>query len=205
MVRDASLPNTHRTFGAMKIDRDLLARSGSACELSGATDHLTVYEVGPNADGRPDKSIVLTQSLKDQLEGTADVNTNDWRCLNDSMWSEVDAVKVVAYRMLHQLRAEGWPQDLLDMMYLDEATLAWATSGLPDENALVHKDSNGNILTAGDTVVLIKDLKVKGANFTAKRGTAVRNIRLVHDNADHIEGRVETQQIVILTAYVKRK
>ena len=53
-------------------------------------------------------------------------------------------------------------------------------------------------------MTLIKDLKVKGANFTAKRGTAVRNIRLVHDNAGQIEGKVETQMIVILTEYVKK-
>lgn len=188
----------------MKIDKALLARANNVCELSGATDDLTTYAVGPNADGSPATTIVMTQSLHDQLEGSQEVDPNDWRCLNDSMWSETEAVKVVAYRMLYQLREEGWPQDLLDMIYLEEETLNWAKAGLPDENALVHKDSNGNILQAGDSVVLIKDLKVRGANFTAKRGTAVRNIRLVHDNAGQIEGRVETQQIVILTEYVKK-
>jgi protein PhnA len=188
----------------MKIDKALLTRANNVCELSGATEDLTTFVVGPDDDGSLDKTIVVTQSLSDQLEGNRDVEPNDWRCLNDSMWSETDAVKVVAYRMLHQLRGEGWPQDLLDMIYLEEDTLGWAKSGLPDENAIVHKDSNGNILEAGDSVVLIKDLKVKGANFTAKRGTAVRNIRLVHDNAGQIEGRVETQQIVILTEYVKK-
>ena len=70
---------------------------------------------------------------------------------------------------------------------------------------LVHKDANGAVLANGDTVVLIKDLPVKGAGFTAKRGTAVRSISLVHDNAGHIEGRVECQRIVILTEFVKRK
>ena len=48
-------------------------------------------------------------------------------------------------------------------------------------------------------------MKVKGGGFTAKRGTAVRRISLVHDNAGHIEGRVEGQQVVILTEYVKRQ
>ena len=90
------------------------------------------------------------------------------------------------------------------MEYLDEETLEWVKAGLPDENAVVHLDSNGNKLRAGDTVVLIQDLKVKGANFTAKRGTAVRRISLVQDNAEHIEGRVDGQQIVILTKYVKK-
>lgn len=188
----------------MKIDKTLLDSANNVCELSGASKGLTTYEVGPDADGGNASTIVLTQNLKDQLEGITEVATNDWRCLNDSMWSETAAVKVVAYRMLHQLRGEGWPQDLLDMIYLDEETMAWAKSGLPDADALVHLDSNGNVLENGDTVVLIKDLKVKGANFTAKRGTAVRNIRLVHDNAGQIEGRVETQQIVLLTEYVKK-
>lgn len=188
----------------MKLSRELEARSGNTCELSGATDNLTAYPVGPDAGDDPAKHIVITQSLHDQLTGDSDMNANDWRCLNDSMWSETDAVKVVAYRVLHQLRSEGWPQDLLDMMYLDDDAQAWAKAGLPDENAVVHKDSNGNILEAGDSVILIKDLKVKGANFIAKRGTAVRNIRLVPDNAGQIEGRVETQQIVILTEYVKK-
>ncbi|MCK4709481.1 MAG: alkylphosphonate utilization protein, partial [Gammaproteobacteria bacterium] len=67
-----------------------------------------------------------------------------------------------------------------------------------------HIDSNGNILQAGDTVTLIKDLNVKGANFTAKRGAAVRGISLVADNPEHIEGRVNGQQIVILTKFIKK-
>ena len=60
------------------------------------------------------------------------------------------------------------------------------------------------MLEAGDTVVLIKTLDVKGSNFSAKRGTAVRKISLVADNPEHIEGRVNGQQIVILTKYVKK-
>ena len=52
---------------------------------------------------------------------------------------------------------------------------------------------------------MIKDLPVKGAGFTAKRGTPVRGISLVADNEAHIEGRVEGQRIVILTEFVKKK
>ena len=125
--------------------------------------------------------------------------------VSTKMWSEVPAVKVVAWRMLDRLRTEGWPQDLLDMMYLDEETLHWAEAeARAAENAVVHLDSNGVQLQNGDTVVLIQDLNVKGGGFTAKRGTAVRNIRLVHDNPEHIEGKVNGQQIVILTKYVKK-
>ena len=98
-------------------------------------------------------------------------------------------------------------QDSLDMMYLDEEALEWAAAtgeNDDDEGKIVHKDSNGNILLDGDSVVLIKDLDVKGATFTAKRGAAVHNIKLVWDDANLIEGRVENQNIYILTQYVKK-
>ncbi len=106
-----------------------------------------------------------------------------------------------------QIASRSWSQDLLDMMYLDEETLVWAAAtgeGEDEEGKIIHKDGNGNILKDGDSVVLIKDLDVKGATFTAKRGAAVHNIKLVWDNADQIEGRVEGQHIVILTQYVKK-
>ena len=109
--------------------------------------------------------------------------------------------------MLSRLKSEGWPQDLLDMLYLDDDNLAWAKAtgeGRDQEDVVKHIDSNGTVLENGDTVVLIKDLEVKGANFTAKRGTSVRNIRLVHDNPEQIEGKINGQGIVILTQYVKK-
>lgn len=87
------------------------------------------------------------------------------------MWSEYPAVKVVVYRILSQLRKEGWLQDLLDMMYLDDDLLAWANSmgeGLDESEKVIHRDSNGVILEAGDTVILIKDLPVRGSSMVAK-------------------------------------
>jgi len=90
---------------------------------------------------------------------------------------------------------------------LDEELLTWAQAmdeGEDTEITIKHVDSNGAILESGDTVTLIKDLVVKGANFTAKRGTAVRGISLVSNNAEHIEGRVSGQRIVILTKFVKK-
>ncbi|MBD7911397.1 MULTISPECIES: zinc ribbon domain-containing protein YjdM [Clostridium] len=52
-----------------------------------------------------------------------------------------------------------------------------------DENENVVKDANGNILNDGDSVMIIKDLKVKGASSSLKKGTKVKNIRLV--DGDH--------------------
>ncbi len=75
---------------------------------------------------------------------------------------------------LSRLRASwSWPQELLDQMYLDEDTLAWAQAtgeGEEDETKVIHRDSNGAILEIGDSVVLIKDLKVKGSSMVAKQG-----------------------------------
>ena len=146
-------------------------------------------------------------TCREQIDDPAKVDADHWRCLNDSMWSQVPAVQVMAWRMLTRLAGEGWPQALLDMLYLDDETRAWAEAGIEGagaEESVRHTDCHGAVLENGDTVTLIKDLDVKGANFTAKRGTAVRGISLVPDNAEQIEGRVEGQRIVILTKFVKK-
>ncbi len=190
----------------MSTEQDLLSRSDSKCELCSSTENLGVYEIPPDSDGSADQSILICSTCQHQIDNPDQVNVNHWRCLNDSMWNQTPAVQVMAWRMLTRLSAEGWPQDLLDMLYLEDNILNWAkASGEGSENLTTkHVDSNGNILQAGDTVTLTKDLNVKGANFTAKRGTAVRGISLVADNAEHIEGRVNGQQIVILTKFVKK-
>lgn len=191
----------------MSTEQLLHARSESKCELCGATEELSVYNVPPHAGDNLDECVLICDTCRKQIEHPEKVDANHWRCLNDSMWSQVPAVQVMAWRMLTRLCAEGWPQDLLDMLYLDDDTLAWANAtgeGASDEDTVKHLDSNGAELSAGDTVTLIKDLNVKGANFTAKRGTAVRNISLVPDNPEQIEGRVEGQHIVILTQFVKK-
>lgn len=189
----------------MNLENALSERSNGCCELCGSDKNLSMLLVSPKRGEALDEVIHVCDTCKTQLEDESTVDPNHWRCLNDSMWSEVSAVKVVAYRMLHQLKEEGWPSDLLDMMYMEEEDLAWAKEGLSSGATEKHRDSNGVILETGDSVVVIKDLNVKGSSLVAKRGTAVRNIRLVHDNPEHIEGKVEGQQIVILTKYVKKQ
>ena len=190
----------------MSLHKELNARAGEQCELCTSSDNLNVFAVPEAPNSAADGHVFICETCRAQIENSDSADPNHWRCLNESMWSEVPAVQVLAWRMLFRMRAEGWTQDLLDMMYLDEETLAWAKSTeQTDDEAIVHKDSNGNILQAGDTVTLIQDLKVKGAGFTAKRGTAVRRISLVADNPEHIEGKVDGQHIVILTKYVKRQ
>lgn len=190
----------------MNLREQLSARSNNSCELCKGDENLSIYEVHPSQSTVND-SILICDTCFTQLEHSDQIDPNHWRCLNDSMWSEVPAVQVMAYRTLHHLKAEGWPQDLLDMLYLDEKTLQWAqTTETESEKTMVtHRDSNGVLLTSGDTVVVIKDLDVKGSSITAKRGTAVRNISLVLDNPEQIEGRVNGQLIVILTKFVKKQ
>ena len=191
----------------MSLLKDLQQRSQSKCELCGSQEQLAIYEVPPSSKGTAEDSILICEVCSDQIENPDHVEVNHWRCLNDSMWSEVSAVQVIAWRMLTRLSSEGWPQDLLDMMYLDEENLAWAKAtgeGEAEENQVIHRDVNGVVLQAGDSVVLIKDLKVKGSSLVAKQGTAVRRISLDRDNAEYIEGKVGPTQIVIITKYVKK-
>jgi protein PhnA len=173
-----------------------------SCALCSADSPLIFLDVpgGPEGAG-----VEVCATCKDQIEG--DLEPNHWRCLSSSMWSEDAAVQVLAARLLNRLEGQDWARDLADQLWLEDDTRAWAenTGTAPGGPPGVHKDSNGATLAQGDTVVLIKDLPVKGAGFTAKRGTAVRGISLVQDNPDHIEGRVEGQRIVILTQYVKKK
>jgi protein PhnA len=158
----------------------------------------------PTNERTVENSVLIAKHLKDQIENPETTDEKDWRGLSESMWSEHLPVQIVSWRMLARLKNT----DLLEMMYLDEEALEWAKATgegeEEDENKIVHKDSNGVTLLDGDSVVLIKDLDVKGATFTAKRGAAVHNIKLVWDDANLIEGRVENQSIYILTQYVKK-
>jgi protein PhnA len=188
----------------MSVEQTLKQRSQEQCELCSSKNKLSVYEVPPTDGANSDKSVYLCETCFCQVGGSTELDTgHHWRCLNDSMWSQVPAVQVVAWRMLNRLKSEGWAHELLDMLYLDDALLEWAKAAgenLTDEPTL---DSNGAALQAGDSVTLIKDLVVKGANFTAKRGTAVRNISLTN-NPEHIEGKVNGTRIVIIANYVKK-
>ncbi|NND63179.1 MAG: PhnA protein [Flavobacteriaceae bacterium] len=191
----------------MSIERKLIKRSSGACELCASEENLSVYEVPSSPKTGVDSSLYVCEKCRDQFDDEDARDPNHWRCLNDSMWSTVPAVQVMAWRMLHRLKEYGWPQDLLDMMYLEEELQTWAEAAGDAEDksdALIHRDSNGAVLEAGDSVVLIKDLKVKGSSLVAKQGTAVRRISLDHTNAEYIEGKVDGQHIVIITKYVKK-
>ncbi|WP_396635786.1 PhnA domain-containing protein [Maribacter sp. R77961] len=191
----------------MSVLEELIKRSGNTCELCGAATNLELYEVPPVSTGGLDGSILACSICKGQIEHPDTTDTNHWRCLNDSMWNENDAVKVVVWRILSRLKSEGWPNDLLDMMYMEDTILNWAKAtgeGLAESEKIIHRDVNGVVLKNGDSVVLIKDLKIKGSSQVAKQGTAVRRISVDRENAEYIEGKVGPTQTVIITKYVKK-
>lgn len=162
------------------------------CAVDAATD---VDIEGAKAQAK------LCETCASALDGPLE-DTPHWQCLHEAIWSTDGMTQIVAYRVLNKLDHAPWARDLMDIAYLEPDLLALAKN--VKDPTLIHRDSNGVQLASGDSVVLIKDLPVKGAGFTAKRGTAVRNISLVQDNAAHIEGRVESQRIVILTEFVKK-
>lgn len=171
------------------------------CQLCGSDQVVNDVVLAPRED-----TVMLCATCRDQLSGEVALDTNHLRCLNASAWSQDAAVQVAAWRLLKKLAAEGetWAQDLLDMLYLEPEVLEWAEAGdAAEEDEPTLKDAHGNILRNGDTVILIKDLDVKGAGFTAKRGTQVKNIRIT-DDGKHFEGKVNGTSIYIVAAYTKK-
>lgn len=184
----------------MGVEKELKVRSGGKCELCGSSNVLGVLEVAPS-DGSAEQSIYVCSVCKEQIENPDKLDESHFNCLNDSMWSETPAVAVMSYRLLKALGRE----DLVDMIYMDDDIKAWADAGASSASSnVVARDSNGVILNSGDSVVIIKDLEVKGAGFTAKRGTTVRNISIPADVEGHIEGRVNGTKIYLKTEFLKK-
>lgn len=192
----------------MKLEDSLRNRSNNQCELCEASDAIQLFEVPPQDNSNEQNSCMVCSNCLQQIEKKAALDHEHWKCLSTAMWSEVPAVQVLSWRMLNRLRTESWAANLLDMMFLDEETLAWAKATgdhESDGSVDLHKDANGNILQQGDTVVLTKSLDVKGTTLNAKMGTVVKNIRLVENNTEQIEGKIEGQVIVILTKYTRKQ
>lgn len=192
----------------MKLEEVLQKRSGGQCEVCGSANGLQLYEVQPLTTRSEENCVMLCGKCTAQIEKKEELDSSHWRVLSESMWSEVPGVQVIAWRMLNRLRSESWAADNLDLLYLDEEKLAWAKAAGDHENdggVDLHKDAYGAVLQHGDTVILTKSLDVKGSTVNARLGTVIRNIRLVADNTDQIEGRIEGQQIVILTKYVRKQ
>lgn len=180
----------------------------TTCELCASESDVSTYQVPQVGQTTFENTALLCTTCRLQIENPETIEPNHWRPLANSIWSENPAVKVLAWRILNRLSSENWAQDLLDQLYLEDELLAWAraeqsgeTSGASSSRKA--KDSNGTALIDGDSVTLIKDLEVKGANFTAKRGTLVKNITL-SDDPELISGRVNGAQIYLKTCFLKK-
>lgn len=192
----------------MLSEKALQIRSGNKCELCNSVNGLSIYETGPDTATKEEIAIYVCSKCKAQLEKKEMPDAGHWKLLEQTMWSEIPSIQVISWRMLNRLRSDSWAADLLDLFYLPEEHEAWAKATgdhVNDGSVELHRDANGSILQDGDAVVLTKSLDVKGSSLTARLGTVVKNIRLVKDNFEQIEGRVEGQQIVILTKFVKKQ
>lgn len=192
----------------MSVLNELNKRALNKCELCAKNEDegvtLRSYVLAPKEEDI-NTSVLICENCDDAIKNPKSVDTNYWRFLSESMWSEHLPVQIMTWRVLDSLNEEAWAQDLKGQMYLEEESLVWAsalTQG-SQEREFITKDSNGTILNEGDSVTLIKDLVVKGANFTAKRGTLVKNINLT-SNPMHIEGRINGTQIVLVAEYLKK-
>ncbi|MZI93935.1 alkylphosphonate utilization protein [Vibrio sp. CAIM 722] len=191
-------------MGTMSTEATLLARCSSKCELCSSESPLTPFVVAPHTQVTVDHAVMLCDTCKGQIEDAETVDVNHWRCLNDSMWSQEPPVQVLAWRQLKQLASEnGWAQDLVDMMYMEEETLKWAEIGM-DDDAEKTLDVNGVELKKGDDVTVIKDLPVKGSSLVIKQGTVVRGISLA-DDPKLISGKANGQSMYLIAEYCRKK
>jgi len=184
----------------MSITQKLKDRCQNSCELCSAGEPSHEYTVSPKSDDSIDNQVALCDACFEEIDKPD--SAFHWRCLEGSIWNPEPSVQVLSIRILHKFKDEDWASNLLNSVDVDEKITNWALSAF--EVAPVHKDAFGNLLENGDNVVLVQALNVKGTNFSASKGTIVKKIRLVHDNTEQIEGKINDQTIVILTKFAKK-
>ena len=120
-----------RTLALQGLGKDLARRAKSKCELTGAAGvPLRPYEVPPVAD-EPDieRTLLVSEACHEMLEYPRRLKGREWQCLAEIVWSEMPAVQVVAWRMLHELaKREDWAREVIEEVFLDEEVEAWAKS-----------------------------------------------------------------------------
>src|SRR5512138_1830169 len=180
------------------ITNKLKERSQGVCELCASGDATIAYAVTPRNNDSIENEVALCNSCLAAIDDKD--SALHWQCLAGSIWNTEPSVQALSYRILYGNKEREWASEIINSVELDEAVINWALSAY--EIKEVHKDSNGSVLSNGDTIVLTQGLNVKGTNFMAPKGTIVRKIRLVPDNTEQIEGKINDQTIVILTKFV---
>ncbi len=184
----------------MKLSQELKDRNQGVCELCNTNEANQGYVVTPKSGEKNEDMVAICSECEEKLG--KDKEGFYWRCVEGSIWSPEPAVQALSYRILNQYKDEEWAGSLLSAVDIDEPIVQWAMSAFEKQDE--HIDAFGNVLANGDNVVLTQALNVKGTNFTASKGTVVKRIKLVHDNTDQIEGKINDQTIVILTKFVKK-
>ncbi|MBS1509885.1 MAG: PhnA domain-containing protein [Bacteroidetes bacterium] len=184
----------------MAIRTNLSERNQGLCELCNSNAATEAYLVSPKKEDTLENQVALCTTCITNMNEPG--HSDYWRCLEGSIWNPEPSVQALSYRILYAYRNEDWAENVISSVELDEHVIQWALSAY--EAADVHKDTYGNTLVNGDTVVLTQALNVKGTSFSAAKGTVVKKIRLVPDNTGQIEGKINEQTIVILTKYVKK-
>ena len=183
----------------MSILNQLQERCQGTCELCNNEPALHTYLLNAKEDDI-NFQVALCNTCNSSIN---DENAEfHWRCLEGSIWSPTESVQALSYRILSLYSAQNWAADILKSVDLEDKVKELALQGT--EKQAAHKDAFGNILQNGDNVVLTQALDVKGTSFTASKGTVVKKIKLVHDNSEQIEGKINEQMIVILTKFVKK-
>ena len=190
----------------MPLSPILETRCGNRCELCDTTGpELIAYAVPPKEGASAEEQVAICPTC---MEAIADplANMDHWRCLTGSIWSEVPAVQTLSLKLLNALPAEEWAEETIESVDLSESVVEWASAEQRAKGEVInHRDAYGEELCPGDTILLTQNLNVKGTNFIAPKGTAVKKIRLVADNAEQIEGKINGETIVILTKFVKKQ
>lgn len=183
----------------MSILNQLNERCQGTCELCNNEAAMHTFNLNTKEDDI-NLQVAICNTCSSTMENEKD--EFHWRCLEGSIWSPVESVQALSFRLLNKYSSQNWAADILNAVDLEDRVKELAMQGT--EKQELHKDAFGNVLQNGDNVVLTQALDVKGTSFTASKGTVVKKIKLVSDNPEQIEGKINEQLIVILTKFVKK-
>lgn len=120
-----------RAMALQALGKDLTRRAKSKCEITGASGvPLRAYEIPPvGAEPELENTLLVSEACFEALENPSKMSGRGWQCLTEAVWSEMAAVQVVAWRMLHELATrEDWAREALDEVFLDPEVEEWANN-----------------------------------------------------------------------------
>jgi protein PhnA len=122
-----------RMMALQGMGKDLARRAKSRCEITGASGvPLWPYEVPPvGTDPEIDRTILISESCHEMLAHPERLRGREWQCLAETVWSDLPAAQVTAWRMLRELaKREDWAREALDGVFLDPDIEDWAKSDI---------------------------------------------------------------------------